>query len=113
MKKEVDPFGGDPHTPGVKLDGAKPLAWTMISGFSNALKEVAAVTTVGAIKYTPEGWVHVHRGEERYMEAFARHMLDLGSGEIIDEDTKCMHLAQIAWNALAVLELQLRKKKNG
>ena len=111
MKKEVDPLGVDPHTPGAKLDGAKPLTWTMISGFSLALEAVADVTTKGAIKYTPNGWMQVPRGAERYMEAFARHTLALGSGEELDADTGCLHLAQVIWNALAALELQLRDKR--
>jgi hypothetical protein len=81
----------------------------MIAGFSNALAEVARVTTKGAEKYSPNGWMHVHNGEERYMEAFGRHQLALGSGEQMDHDTGCMHKAQMAWNLLASLELELRK----
>jgi hypothetical protein len=36
-----------------------------------------------------------------------RHLLALGYGEQIDAGTKCLHLAHIAWNILAVLELEL------
>jgi hypothetical protein len=110
---EKDPNGIDPHTSGAKLDDAKPLPWLMISGFANALAEVAEVTTKGAIKYTPNGWKDVPNGEQRYMEAFGRHMLALGKGEIRDKDTGCLHKAQCVWNLLASLELEIRAAKDG
>ena len=105
---ERDPFGVDPHTPGAKLDGDKPLTWLCVSGFSRALQEVAQVTTMGAIKYTPDGWRTVPNGQQRYMEAFARHMLLLGTGEKYDLDTGCHHKAAMIWNLLASLELELQ-----
>lgn len=105
---ESDPHGVDPHSPGAKLDAGKVLPWLCISGFSHALAAVAEVTTKGARKYTPNGWVSVPDGEQRYMEAFGRHMLALGRGEKIDADTQCLHKAQMIWNLLASLELELR-----
>lgn len=105
---ERDPNGIDPHTTGAKLDDSKPLAWLCLSGFCSALAEVAEVTTKGAIKYTPNGWKDVPNGESRYMEAFARHMLALGRGELRDKDTGCLHKAQMIWNLAASLELELR-----
>jgi len=109
MKAEADPNGFSAHTPGAKLDDGKVMAWLCVSGFSRALFAVADVTTKGAVKYTPNGWRHVPNGEARYKEAMVRHLLALGSGESIDKDTGCLHLAQVAWNALAALELQLQK----
>lgn len=106
---EVDPFGVPANTPGAKLDAGKTMAWLCISGFSRALMAVADVTTKGAIKYTPNGWKEVPNGETRYKEAMARHLLMLGQGEQIDKDTGCLHLAQVAWNALAALELELKR----
>jgi hypothetical protein len=81
----------------------------MISGFSRALNAVAAVTTKGAEKYTPNGWAEVADGKDRYLEAFGRHMIELGQGENVDPDTGCMHKAQMVWNLLASLELELRQ----
>lgn len=105
---ESDPNGLLPHTPGAKLDFGKVRPWLCIAGFSNALNEVAEVTTKGAVKYTPNGWAQVPDGAERYMDAFGRHMLMLGTGEILDKDTGCYHKAQMVWNLLASLELELR-----
>jgi len=105
---EKDPHGKDPHEAGAKLDAGKMLPWLCISGFSHALCAVADVTTKGARKYTPNGWATVPDGSARYMEAFARHTLALGRGEELDVDTGCLHKAQMIWNLLASLELDLR-----
>lgn len=106
---ERDPMGIGPHTPGAKLDADKPLVWLCIAGFSHALAAVSEVTTKGAIKYTPNGWMSVANGKDRFMEAFGRHALQLGSGQVYDRDTGCLHKAQMAWNLLASLELEMRE----
>lgn len=106
--READPNGIAQHTPGAKLDAGKMLPWLCISGFAHALSAVADVTTKGAAKYTPNGWTQVADGEARYMEAFTRHTLALARGEQVDADTQCLHKAQMVWNLLASLELELR-----
>jgi hypothetical protein len=106
---EKDPHGLDAHAPGAKLDAGKMRPWLCIAGFANALSEVADVTTKGAIKYTPEGWAQVINGSERYMDAFGRHMLALAGGELFDQGTGSLHKAQMIWNLLASLELDLRE----
>ena len=85
---EADPHGIAPHAPGAKLDAGKMLPWLCIAGFSRALAKVAEVTTKGAPKYSPNGWMEVPDGQTRYMDAFARHMLVLGRGETVDVDTE-------------------------
>jgi hypothetical protein len=107
---ERDPNGLDAHSPGAKLDEGKTMPWLCIAGFANALNAVADVTTKGAKKYTPDGWKTVQDGEARYMEAFGRHMLALAGGEEIDSDTGSRHKAQMVWNLLASLELQIRRE---
>lgn len=112
LAAESDPNGIHQHTPGAKLDAGKLRPWLCIAGFANALEAVALVTTKGAAKYTPGGWQHVENGEERYMEAFGRHLLKLGAGETVDSDTGCLHKAQMIWNLLAALELELRESRS-
>lgn len=107
--KETDPTGRNPHEPGAKLDAGKILPWLCITGFARALSAVSDVTTKGARKYTPNGWMTVPNGQDRYMEAFGRHALALARGEQIDADTNCLHKAQMVWNLLASLELELRE----
>lgn len=111
---EKDPNGLDLNSPGAKADAGKNRVWLFLAGFSNALEEVAKVTTIGANKYTPNGWVDVPEGQSRYMDAFGRHLLELGTGETLDNGkggTGCYHKAQMIWNLLAAFELELREEK--
>ena len=113
---EHDPRGLDPQVPGAKLDAGKVRVWLMMAGFARALHEVARVTTAGAAKYTPNGWMEVPEGKERYMDAFGRHALALGRGEVFDDGpngTGCRHKAQMICNLLASLELELREEARG
>ena len=102
---EIDPYGADPHAPGAKLDGGKVRA-DLLLDFSKALKEVAKVSTFGAQKYTEGGWITVPNGAKRYKAALLRHLLEDG----VDPDSNLDHLAHVAWNALAILELTLRDR---
>lgn len=112
MDIEKDPNGLNQHDLGAKLDAGKPLPWLLISGFPTAIQEVVEVGTIGARKYTPNGWRHVQDGQNRYMEAFARHMLRLASGEVLDEQTLFHHKAHMIWNLLASLEIELNENKS-
>ena len=104
---ELDPNGLDQHQSGAKLDYGKPLPYLVLSRFSRALIEIVEVGTYGAEKYTPDGWIHVEDGENRYREAEWRHQLAIWCGEEYDE-SGCLHEAHRLWNALAALELKLR-----
>jgi len=107
---ESDPNGFDQHQPGAKLDGGKVRAGLMASGFSRALLAVAEVTTYGAEKYSASGWESVPNGHERYTDALYRHLL---AGGGVDHESGLSHAAHAAWNALAVLELEIRKSTCG
>lgn len=104
---ERDPSGLDPHEPGAKLDAGKSRLGLVLGGFARALQEVGRVGTYGADKYSPDGWKHVKNGEQRYLDALYRHLL-ADAIDPADTDTGLKHLAQVAWNVLAVLELRLR-----
>ena len=104
---ETDPTGRKPQEPGAKLDAGKLQVGLMIFGFANALDAVAAVTTFGARKYTPNGWRQVPDGFNRYTDAMGRHLLAEMKGQSHDPDSGLLHAAQTAWNALARLELLL------
>lgn len=110
---EADPQGKDPHEGGAKLDSGKNELSLVIMSFANALWEVGQVGTYGAEKYTRDGWVQVDDGQYRYTNAMLRHLLKEGTSEQIDPDTGLRHAAHTAWNALARLELMIRKEKGG
>jgi Domain of unknown function (DUF5664) len=92
---------------GVKHDSGKIKA-ALLADFSSALNEIAKVGTHGADKYSRQGWLTVENGQERYTDAMWRHLLAHGSGETLDPESGLSHFAHFAWNALAVLELELR-----
>ena len=102
---------GDLHVPGAKDDKAKPMAGVLLD-FSRALQTVVDVGTYGAKKYTRTGWATVPEGSQRYLDAMMRHLLAMDvDPDGLDPETGLPHLAHVAWNALAVLELQARRKE--
>lgn len=111
MTIEKDPSGRDAHSPGAKLDEGKVRPALVLGGFARALWAVSAVGSFGAVKYTENGWVEVPNGQARYDDAGMRHWLKDKMGEKVDQDSKLAHLAHEAWNALAVLDLELRKQE--
>jgi len=129
---EQDPSGIPNNHPGAKADAGKPrvglcligfvpaLKWTLLeendytalqaaaSRWPRALTEIAKVTTAGALKYTPNGWLKVPGGAQRYLDAWGRHLLSQGMGHVRDDGpggTGCLHEAQACWNLLAVATL--------
>jgi len=108
--KEEDPHGIGQHEPGAKLDRGKATFSMTLGYFSNALAEVDRVSLYGAKKYSHWGWLSVLDGIARYTEADLRHILSELAGEQKDADTKLLHAAHHAWNALARLELILRDR---
>ncbi len=108
MPMQTDPTGRDAHEPGAKLDEGKP-ELALLQDFANALREVGKVATFGAKKYSRGSWLQVPDGQYRYTGAMMRHFLDEADGPV-DTDSGCLHAAQVAWNALARLELMLREK---
>ena len=49
------------------------------------------------------------RKNNRYKAALFRHLVAFESGQIRDPETGCLHLAQVVWNALAMLHFSLKK----
>ena len=110
MPVELDPNGIEQHAPGAHLDYGKPRAGLVLMSFGNAFMEVSRVGSFGAEKYTPRGWLQVENGMERYLDSAFRHLLKMET-EPLDPQSKLSHLSQAAWNLLASLELEFRKKE--
>lgn len=71
----------------------------------DCIEDIARVYTAGAIKYGPNRWQHLDNGYERYKGALLRHLY-ASETSTTDPDTGCLHLAQVAWNAIAMLWIQ-------
>ena len=99
------------HLPGMKYDEGKPNLSLVFGGFNKALLDVGYIGTFGARKYTPNGWKAVENLYERYSSALLRHMFAAMSPrvkDIYDNETGRLHLAHVAWNALALTEHMLK-----
>lgn len=107
---ERDPNGLDGKTFGAKLDAGKsPVRRGLLEYFPRACMAVAGISAFGAEKYTWGGWQGVPDGINRYGDAELRHVcLAVIQGEH-DSDSKKLHAAHEAWNALARLEFILRE----
>ena len=116
--EEKDPLGMGSKEPGAKLDAGKSPLWQgAISYFPRALLKVADVSLYGANKYSWKGWEKVPNGYARYSDALCRHLVkediegiyDLEIGNDPKYPAEILHASQVAWNALARLELLLRE----
>nr|DAQ09855.1 MAG TPA: hypothetical protein [Caudoviricetes sp.] len=98
---------------GKKYDNGKPMVGTLTDVFSRALMAVGACIEYGTHKYpNPKNWQLVDDGIKRYRDAMIRHLLKYNAGIDKDEETKLPHLAHMAWNALAILELYMQEHKD-
>lgn len=87
---------------GVKDDGGK-LRYDLIPW--QAIKGLVQVLTFGARKYSPNGWMSVPDGINRYKAATMRHWVAIETGEFLDPETGLPHIYHVLCNVvfLAVL----------
>ena len=85
---------------GCKYDNDKP-RWDLLP--LEEIADVVDVYTAGANKYGPNNWQKVEDGYNRYKAALFRHLLEYERGREYDDETGCKHLAQVVWNAIAML----------
>ena len=76
------------------------------------LEEIAKVYTAGAKKYGPNKWQNLPDGYQRYKGAMLRHLTEVEKGNDVDPDTGCLHAAQVAWNAIAMLHCKMDEYKS-
>lgn len=91
---------------GMKYDAGKPLAGILYQDFPRALNAVVGIGSFGAKKYERSSWKDVPNAEQRYYDAFHRHLL-ADAISSVDDESGLLHLAHAAWGILAVLELRL------
>ena len=75
------------------------------------VEDIVRVYTAGAKKYGPDKWQNLPDGIRRYKAALLRHLVEFDKGNEIDEETGCRHLAQVAWNAIAMLHISKQQKQ--
>lgn len=88
-----------------RADG-KP-RWELIP--LDAVEEIVKVYTMGAEKYAPNAWKDIPDAYDRYKAALLRHITAYDKGERFDKESGLSHLAHAAWNAIAILWLDMHK----
>lgn len=84
-----------------------PITTGVLDYFPAALAAVAAVSKAGNDKHNPGEPLHWARGKSTdQADAIGRHLLERGS---VDPDTGMRHSAQLAWRALALLQIELEE----
>lgn len=97
----------------------QPVGTIITQYFPDALLAVAAVAYVGNEKHNPGEKLHWARGKsDDHLDCDARHLIDANRpGETWDvtrlkdgREFAVLHLAQHAWRALALLQLEVEKQ---
>ncbi len=109
VKESMDTFRVIPE--GKKYDEGKNRMGLMCENFSRALWEVAKVSTFGANKYGVNSWQNLSNPKERYLDALCRHLFKHLQGEKVDDESGLLHLQHMCWNALALLEFELKESE--
>lgn len=101
------------NSTGKKYDAGKPMVGTLARVFPHALMAIGQCIEFGTHKYPdPNNWKKVDGAKNRYLDSLMRHLLKHYMGITNDEETGLPHLSHAAWNALAILELELMNKDN-
>lgn len=88
---------------------ATPVFMGVLKYFPNALKEVAKCSKAGNDQHHPDKPLHWDMAKSKdELDALTRHLIDHGVDPIDDDGV--LHLAKVAWRALAALERHLTDK---
>ena len=98
------------NSKGKKYDTGKSMVGTLVNVFPEALMAVGKCIEFGTHKYPdPNNWKKVEGADKRYQDSLMRHLIKHNAGQPQDEETNLLHLAHMAWNALAILQLYIMK----
>lgn len=90
----------------LRYDQGKPELVYLLD-FNRALDAVAKVCEQGAIKYAPLNWKKGGKPDEEYINSCLRHLKEWRNDGQYDRDLGTLHVANAAWNLLALLELNI------
>lgn len=111
LVEQCKPKGMEQKTEAKKNDRLdNKLRWELLP--LEDLEDIVRVYTAGANKYGANKWQNLPDGYQRYKAALFRHLLEYEKGNWLDNETNCIHLAQVAWNAIAMLHIAKQNMKN-
>jgi hypothetical protein len=94
---------------GLKYDKGK-LRWDLVP--FEQLEQIVEVYTFGAGEYGDNNWKKLKDAKRRYLAALFRHLIAHCMGVLLDDKSKCKHLAHAGWNVLALMYFEDKDKKN-
>jgi hypothetical protein len=95
---------------GAKYDEGK-LRWGLLPWSS--VEDVVRVLMYGAEKYEDNSWQRVENGQERYLDALTRHLVEIQKGHVTDSESGLSHMSHVACNALFLLYLMEQDQAYG
>ncbi|MCQ2574534.1 MAG: DUF5664 domain-containing protein [Alphaproteobacteria bacterium] len=95
---------------GIKYDNGKRRIAETIIDFKDSIEALTDVWTYGANKYAKSNWKQLDNAIDRYTNAMLRHLLAEDTNRY-DDETKLLHAAHIAFNALARLHFIIEEEK--
>lgn len=105
--KSVPHKGSETLPTGSEARKGIPITTGLIDYFPAALAAVAEVSKAGNDKHNPGEPLHWSRGKSMdQADCIGRHLIERGG---FDPDTGLRHTAQLAWRALALLQLELEE----
>lgn len=91
---------------GIKYDHDR-LRWDLLP--MECVEEIVKIYSFGSKKYSDNSWQNVENGRERYYAALMRHLVAWRKGERIDPESGELHISHMAWNAIALIYLELKE----
>lgn len=91
---------------GIKYDYDR-LRWDLLP--MECVEEIVKIYSFGSKKYSDNSWQNVENGRERYYAALMRHLVAWRKGERIDPESGELHISHMAWNAIALIYLELKE----
>lgn len=96
----------EPGPPPVALrDNSDKAQLGLVFDFERGLEMLVKVMEQGGIKYSPRNWLLGGKPDDEYINSAMRHMQAFATGEFYDKDLGTAHIANAAWNMLALLRL--------
>ena len=113
MDEYLDPEFGPKEARHAQVDSKIAYGSKKSEPFRRALTEVWRVSVLGAKKHGANNWQSAQaEGMHFYEDALWRHLQDRRMGLVTPTDSPCYTLAHAAWNALMMLEMELRGVTN-
>jgi hypothetical protein len=91
-----------------------PIATGVLAYFPKALAAIAELSYLGNEKHNPGEPLHWSRGKSNdHPDCLARHFMERGTMDAGWAPHKVLHSTEVAWRALAILEIELEEAAKG